>query len=300
MHQAREMPPAVMPGGPSSPSLGPSYQTVKWTPCNSKPPSSAPETYSVRSELPVASLSQMLPPKRTLPFPSKNTKITPSDPEVATAISSQVMAVEKSTMVAATKKRTPRTKATQPKKAVAPKRVRGRQAIVNHTATIPPSDLSENPNKPETICVPASPEAPPSSRNVVSPISLSSPKQPTHDGSGATSPQSTQPRKRPKTTHPPQIGTHRNLFADVEPAEFMSRLDSWVREYHQTLPAPKPPPPPPPLDTASDTLAHYAAQPKEDRMAAIDEMICKCLADPSFGKLVEDVEDSWKRIGLGF
>lgn len=75
----------------------------------------------------------------------------------------------------------------------------------------------------------------------------------------------------------------------------MSRIDTWVREYHQTLPAPKPP-----AGTASDTLALYAAQPKEDRMAAIDEMICECLADPSFGKLVEDVEDSWKRIGLGF
>lgn len=81
--------------------------------------------------------------------------------------------------------------------------------------------------------------------------------------------------------------------AEVAPEEFMSRLDEWVRKY-QDLPAPRPREAPP-----SD-LAAYAAQSDEDRQAAIDSMICDCLEDENFVKLVEDVERSWKRIGLGF
>lgn len=294
MHQARPMPPTPTPGIPSSPSLGPLYRTVQWAPYDPRPPSSAPETYSERSELPVVSLSQMLPPRRTLPFPSKNTKAPPSDSEVTTVLSSQAMVVDLPVAVVATKKRKPRTKTTQVKKAVAPKRVRGRQTTEKN-ATFQPLSLNEIATNPETIYVPATPEVVPSSRNNVSPISLSSSKRPTDDHYGTTSPESAEPRKRPKTAN------HLQPFADnVEPAEFMSRLDTWVREYHQTLPAPKPPAPVSPSATASDTLALYAAQPKEARMAAIDELICECLEDPSFGKLVEDVEDSWKRIGLGF
>ena len=75
----------------------------------------------------------------------------------------------------------------------------------------------------------------------------------------------------------------------------MSRLDSWVREY-QHLPAPQP------RDAAAamEDLTAYAAQSKEERLAVIDEMICECLEDENFGKLVEDVDESWRRIGLGF
>ena len=70
----------------------------------------------------------------------------------------------------------------------------------------------------------------------------------------------------------------------------MSRLDAWVREY-QHLPAPKP--------RDMNNLAAYAAQPREERMAIIDDLICECLGDESFVKLLEDVEQSWRRIGLG-
>lgn len=80
---------------------------------------------------------------------------------------------------------------------------------------------------------------------------------------------------------------------EISPEEYMSRLDDWVRSYHD-LPAPRPCPSP-----LSDLTA-YAAQSEEDRLAVIDDMICEYLGDENFTKLVEDVERSWKRIGLGF
>lgn len=86
----------------------------------------------------------------------------------------------------------------------------------------------------------------------------------------------------------------------ITPEEYMSRLDHWVRQY-QNLPAPAPPDPKPvPASSDKDQLAAFAAQPEAARLAAIDDMICECLDDPNFATLVADVEKSWKRIGLGF
>lgn len=68
-----------------------------------------------------------------------------------------------------------------------------------------------------------------------------------------------------------------------------------MREY-QHLPAPKP------RDLIAgntSNLAAYVAQPQEERMAIIDDMICECLGDDNFVKLLEDVDQSWRRIGLG-
>lgn len=296
MHQPRPTRPTATRGILSMTNLGSSHQTAQWDSYDTRPPNSAPETYSERSEIPEVSLSQMLPPKRTLPFPSKNSKVPPPDPDVATVTPSQALVVDMAMDLPAaatpTKKRKSRATAPRAKTAAAPKRVRGRKTTEQNTAVHAPR-LNETPINPETVCVPATPEAAPPSRKIVSPISLSSPKGPTD----TSSTERAKPAERLPTVnpHPP--------FADnVEPAEFMSRLDTWVREYHQSLAAPKPPAPAssPSLATASDTLALYAAQTQEERMAAIDEMICECLEDPSFAQLVQDVEDAWKRIGLGF
>ena len=80
---------------------------------------------------------------------------------------------------------------------------------------------------------------------------------------------------------------------EISPEDYMNRLDEWVRNY-QHLPAPEPRPKP------NSDLADYAAQTEEDRLAILDTMICECLEDQNFVKLVEDVDKSWKRIGLGF
>ena len=81
--------------------------------------------------------------------------------------------------------------------------------------------------------------------------------------------------------------------AEISPSEFMSSLDSFVREY-QHLPAPRAQP------TAAEDLAAYAAQPDEVRQAVIKDLILECFGDENFVKLVKDVDAEWRRIGLGF
>ncbi|KAL8925315.1 MAG: hypothetical protein Q9208_003605 [Pyrenodesmia sp. 3 TL-2023] len=85
-------------------------------------------------------------------------------------------------------------------------------------------------------------------------------------------------------------------FENVPPEEYMDRLDHWVRKY-QDLPAPKPTVKP---STDKEQLAAYVAQPEPERLAALDSMICDYLDDENFVKLVEDMDKSWRRIGLGF
>ncbi|KAL9002341.1 MAG: hypothetical protein Q9188_004729 [Gyalolechia gomerana] len=86
-------------------------------------------------------------------------------------------------------------------------------------------------------------------------------------------------------------------FENIVPEEYMDRLDHWVRKY-QNLPAPEPAVKP--MSTEKDQLAAYAAQTEEKRLEALDNMICDYLDDENFVKLVEDVDKSWRRIGLGF
>lgn len=103
-------------------------------------------------------------------------------------------------------------------------------------------------------------------------------------------------RQSPSTAIPARVNnaTQTSLsMPDFSPEEYMGRLDEWVRKY-QHLPAPMPRPPP-----VSD-LASYATHSEDDRLAVLDNMICECLDDENFAKLVEDVDKSWKRIGLGF
>ncbi|KAL9609481.1 MAG: hypothetical protein Q9204_009148, partial [Flavoplaca sp. TL-2023a] len=73
---------------------------------------------------------------------------------------------------------------------------------------------------------------------------------------------------------------------DITPEEYMFRLDHWVRSY-QNLPGPAPVPAcrsktAIPASTNSNDLAAFAAQPEAERLAALDEMICACLDDPNF------------------
>ncbi|KAL8932313.1 MAG: hypothetical protein Q9216_006888 [Gyalolechia sp. 2 TL-2023] len=85
-------------------------------------------------------------------------------------------------------------------------------------------------------------------------------------------------------------------FENIAPEEYMDRLDYWVRKY-QNLPAPEPVVKP--RSTDKDQLAAYAAQTEGKRLEALDEMICDYLDDENFAQLVEDVDKSWRRVGLG-
>ncbi|KAL9586069.1 MAG: hypothetical protein Q9203_003992 [Teloschistes exilis] len=87
---------------------------------------------------------------------------------------------------------------------------------------------------------------------------------------------------------------------NISPEDYMSRLDHWVRKYHD-FPAPTPKAAPAlPSSTEKDQLAAFAAQPEEERLKVLDGMICEYLEDENFVKLVEDVQMTWRRIGLGF
>lgn len=288
-----------------------------------RPSSSAPEIYSVRPFTAPLSLSQMLPPKRVLPFPSKyknpatpNSEMTPSSsiPDRPGYAENPVTVDRNSTFTT-----------TASSANVLPPNA----PTVNtgdSQDSVPPPGITAFLQDEEMIDVPSTPEVPPtvpkfgSTAAVPEKIAASPPaKAPAkpkkvNRPATATSPQSrpvtkaAKPRRKPPTKPNKAVGPPTNpdlhpvlskppsqapnIFEDVEPAEFMARLDGWVREY-QHLPAPQP------LEATSKNLAAYTAQSKEERMTVIDNMICECLGDENFVKLVEDVGDSWRRIGLG-
>ncbi|KAI9714160.1 MAG: hypothetical protein M1812_006488 [Candelaria pacifica] len=71
--------------------------------------------------------------------------------------------------------------------------------------------------------------------------------------------------------------------------EWTSHVDAFVGRH-----AGRPPP------MQAQDLSTYAAQSDEDRAAQIDNMICDLIMDDNFLKLREDVENSWRRIALGY
>lgn len=91
----------------------------------------------------------------------------------------------------------------------------------------------------------------------------------------------------------PQPEQPRNLLPNISTTDLLDSLDGWIRKYHD-LPAPKPP------KTSKEMLAEYATLNDEERAKAIDNMIVRCLEDKNFVKLMEDVERHWQRVYLGF
>lgn len=271
-------PPCLLP----SPNLMPPSIIPNESPYDVRLCSSAPETYSEPRETAAPTLSQMLPPKRILPFPPKKPKPATPEPETAASNLNQESIQDGICPAVTAKKKPTRARTTKAKASASnprPPRTAKLPANTNNSKRSEPASRTSTPKRTKR------------SANIVSPISplIISPPEP--------APLPSKPARRAsKPAHPAisnPIAT--NSLTAVEPAEFMSRLDSWVREY-QHLPAPQP------RDAAAamEDLTAYAAQSKEERLAVIDEMICECLEDENFGKLVEDVDESWRRIGLGF
>lgn len=258
-----------------------------------RPTSSAPELCSVRPFTAPLSLSQMLPPKRDLPFPPKQKKVATSSSEMAPAsflVDSQE-AARNPVAIDLNKISTATTNGAN----VLPFKTLANIAENPQNSVQPPGSTSALPD-PDMIDVPRTPEVP---QTVPEPGST--PTLPVKNAAKPRRKPASKPKKviEPSTNPKPHPGSSKtlnkapNVFEDVEPAEFMARLDGWVREY-QHLPAPRP------RAATSENLAAYAAQSKEERMMIIDDMICECLGDENFVKLAEDVGESWRRIGLGF
>lgn len=229
------------------------------------------------------SLTQMLPPVRILPFPPKKPRLATPEPKDV-RVPSEATVADAPEASQTSKKNTAQPKKSNPKPPAAKLRTRKPKKSTENT--------SKTNKTSEVICVPSTPERITPRPNAVSPISPLTPPayhraQPKTTKKRSSAPGPSSPLD--KFTAPPKKN-----FDDLEPAEFMSRLDFWVREYHD-LPAPKPR-----TATGMDDLAAYAAQSKEDRLKVLDDMICECLQDENFGTLAKDVEDSWRRMGLGF
>ncbi|KAL9037220.1 MAG: hypothetical protein Q9180_003843 [Flavoplaca navasiana] len=157
------------------------------------------------------------------------------------------------------------------------------------------------PNKPNTnTCNIASPRR----ADAVATLSHTITENILPDNSTSVSPQEDTENLGPSSAQKGHLKSPLANAEDITPEEYMLRLDHWVRSY-ENLPGPAPVPAcrsntAIPASANPNDLAAFAAQPETERLAALDEMICECLDDPNFATLCEDVEKSWKRIGLGF
>lgn len=265
-----------------------------------RPTSSAPEPYRDRSPAAPLSLSQMLPPKRVLPFPTK-----PANPKAAISSTPHELPAADTSPAKRRKTTSKPVASTEAPAADTRKRIAKdghQQPETGIVANEAPTDISSatqtllEASELGSTTIPSNTKTTPKPRAKSTPKPRKSavPKSGTKQFATGSPPRRSSPK--PSSSTSTREEPSRSLFGDgISPAEFMSRLDAWVREY-QHLPAPKP------RDLIAENrnnLAAYAAQPREERMAIIDDLICECLGDESFVKLLEDVEQSWRRIGLG-
>lgn len=272
-------------------------------------PTSAPEAQTTRIVSESLSLSQMLPPPRILPFPER--KRPPlkrrSEEEVpsqgATESAEETVPKPKPKPKRKSRARTTVAKTTAistenpktPPRILAPKKIakkpvsatikKSAQKLPSASAPVKRSKIATKEPRPESL----SPFDEETTTVASSPISHTAPRRSkveiaSNQAERIPNELATEPGKLPKGT----------LFnPGIQPEEFMASLDTWIRKYHN-LPAPEAP------KTSKDLLAAYAGQSDEERSQSIDNLICECLEDENFGKLVEDIEGAWKRITLGF
>ena len=275
-------------------------------------PTSAPQTQTLAQQLLIdeVTLSQVLPPRRVLPFPEIKEKPVGGDDEaVAAEEQNPEHAVSDNVKAQKAKRSTGRANNTRAKSlgrkaslptpepsSSAPKpRSRKKAAAKKNCETAPPSSAplrSNSSRKPSSREVsPISETAYPSSP----PVAKTTKKRPLV----ALEKNETNKRRAQVPEGPSSLpselqkGPLGSAFSDMKPAELLDSLHGWIQKYHH-LPAPEPP------KTSKDHLAEYAKHSDEERAKAIDKLICDCLEDENFHKLVEDLEGTWRRIGLGF
>lgn len=284
---------------------GPEFTSRAATSCENeiRPTSSAPEPFRDRPSTVPLSLSQMLPPKRVLPFPIKPTKPTTPTPtpnsEVAIYSTPYDLPAADTSSAKKKKANTMPGASTEALAADTRERIGEEGPQEPGTAIGPNEGPTDNSSSTQALLEasePGSTTVPPKTKPTPKPREKPTPKpRKSAVPKPRTKPATT--KSPPRSSSPKQSSSKctgevpsRRIFGDnIAPAEFMTRLDTWVREY-QHIPAPKP---------RDLNLAAYAAQPREERMTIIDDMICECLEDENFMKLLEDVDQSWRRIGLG-
>ena len=277
-------------------------------------PMSAPEqTQTQRDYNDSLSISQMLPPRRILPFPEK--KIHPSKrDEVASQedISTQKPATKMIVRLPIGSRAQP----AKPRKSKATLR-----AKTNSSHPVAPSSPSPEPREkgkapassaPPKACAKAMVPCP--EKQTIPPSSEPSAPSSKSRKHSLTDRSTNQPKKRqvhtstktvteklpetlttavpeqPLLEQPPHAT---DPHSEIRNHDLLDTIDNFTRKYHD-FPAPKPPP-----QTTKEQLAEYAAQSDEERERTIENMMRTCLEDETFSKLMEDVEKVWKKIGMG-
>ena len=296
-------------------------------------PSSAPTTQSERLQSDTIPISEMLPPPRKLPFPEKaapreseSAREVPAEPPAKKQAKAKPKASSKKTEHETEKKATKSAKTTAPSSRAKPvPKAQTSKAPLKRSLTdtsdahfVPSPSAPRAPRIEDPVAIHVGADNVPSSSAPprISSTLLDLEHAVTKISEGLTPPPSRgngeSTKKRPlsalsdnilnmqqshtATNEPSATETQARCqqpFPNVSPSEVMDQLECWIRKYHD-LPVPKP------QRTSKDMLAAFAARSDEAKSEAIDNMICQCLEDPNFVKLVEEVDRHWQRIFLGF
>ncbi|KAL8728103.1 MAG: hypothetical protein Q9166_005628 [cf. Caloplaca sp. 2 TL-2023] len=283
------------------------------------PSSSAPEQHLARPATAPLTLTQLMPPRRELPFarepassaPVPNAQNEDDHPRI-TNFKQSPQKTAKQAQSPAKAKPKPKAQSARPSSSrTKPRPVSNRSTAKDHPVAaqteIGPEAEPRPLTSPETVHAPTTSPVRETTTKEHILTEISPNKRTTRSKktpSTATSTSTTTPL--PKSNDPiSNANPHSSDNETIPPSDYLNRLDTWIRKYHD-LPtpasahAPNPKSAALPLSTSKENLAAYAAQSEEERLEALDTMICKCLEDENFVKLVEDVERSWKRVGLGF
>ena len=265
-------------------------------------PMSAPEqTQTQQEDINTPSLSQMLPPERTRTFAEKTTYQSAIDELTrGNALTTKTKAKRQSnTRIQPAKPRKSRAKddtTTTPSDSLAPSspspasRVRVKAAASRGSARVASPELQETTllSKPLALSNPSSLKRSMTDQSVHQPnkrqAQLGAEENVTEDLTRTAAAEGSPAAQPSEATDP---------LANIASHDLLDSIDNLMRKYHDL-----------PVPTSSrriskDELAEYAAQSEDESAKAIDNLICECIKDENFAKLMDDVEGAWKRIGLG-
>lgn len=267
-----------------------------------RPMSASEQTPTEREYTHPLPLSQMLPPKRILPFPEKTVQPLRGDEaalreepskEISTATKPKVKRQTKRRAQSARPRRS-RAKTeveTNPSDSlILTLKLPEHSARVNAPSSSAPSRVPSSDM--DTITPSSQPPAPLSinsrKRSLTDQLIIQPNKQTrTETVTNATSEAPTTASEHPLQAQPPQAANSR---IDIGSPELLDSIDKLMRRYHD-LPAPKLPP-----QTAKEQLAEFAALNEEDRLKTVDKMILECLQDENFGILMDTLDFAEDRI----
>ena len=263
----------------------------------------AQRTATIRRSATLDELSQILPPKRILPFPDPPRESNRHD-TILKAAEPNTDITPKSEVTTVRKRNAPKRVATvKPKQAcrsVAKSTAKTKTAVPscsnpvktpNITKTAITPDVCHKNTKALTEAKINTKSPPPFMESSTDKVNLQS-NGPTAEGAKN------------------EAQKENAVLDDNVDQEWADRVDAFIRKYGNHLPTPVPPPLPPPApappapqsppQVSESDLIKYAELPEKERLATLDNLILDLVWDENFAVLCEDVEKSWRRIGLGF